>query len=135
MSLTIDPLDLLDKSIVDTKRAQLEKIVDNLLKYQPGPERWQEALKMYVKLNLSATDGMTAAEEVYYTTQQNKVERRNQKNEFGKSGDKNSDLRYQIHMPAGFKTLLNLIDPTINSKENLPRLRKTFPIFTIAEKF
>jgi hypothetical protein len=133
--LTITVHDLFEKDALSTKRAKLEKLVDNLLKFKPGPERWQEALKLYVALNLSATDGMTAAEEVYYTVQENKRERQNMKNSFGKSEDKNSDLRYQMHMPAGFKTLLNLVDPSVMSKTNMAKLRKTFPIFTVSEKF
>lgn len=133
--LTIDAADIFDKDLVSRKRRQLEKIVDHLLSKQPGPERWQEALRMYVELNLSATRGMSAREEVYLTAKENARERQNMKNKFGKSDDKNSDLRYQMHMPAGFKTLLNLVDPTVNSKENIPKLRKAFPMFTVSEKF
>jgi hypothetical protein len=133
--LTITVHDLFEKDALSTKRAKLEKLVDNLLKFKPGPERWQEALKLYVALNLSATDGMTAAEEVYYTVQENKRERQNMKNSFGKSEDKNSDLRYQMHWPAGFKTLLGLVDPRTSDKRMIPELRKAFPQFVISEKY
>lgn len=133
--LTLEALDLLDRDMMTRKRRHLENLVDNLLKYQPGPERWHEALRLYVKLNLSATEGMTAAEEVYYTVQENNRARQEMKNKFGKSDDKNSDLRYQLHMPAGFKTLLNLVDPTVSDKKNITKLRKAFPEFTVSEVF
>lgn len=138
--LLIDPLDLLDKKAVDKvseKRKNLEKVIDLLLSKKPGPERWEQALKIYIGFNLSATDGMTAAEEVYYVTKENAETRAAQKNKYGTSGGgiSQSDLRFQLNMPAGFRTFLKMVDPTVDSKENTLLLRKTFPSFVIAEAF
>lgn len=136
--LLIDTTDLLKPDtldVVSAKRRQLEAIIDDLLKLKPGPERWEQALKLYIGFNLSATQGLTAAEEVYYTVKENASERAEQKNKFGTSGTPDENLRYQMNMPAGFKTFLNLVDPQINAKGNIPLIRKTFPQFVVAEAY
>jgi hypothetical protein len=118
---------------IEQKRKVLEQVVDDLLKLPRGPQRWQEALKLYIQFNMSATDGLTAAEEVHLVSIENRKTRESLSNKFASSNDSNSDLRQTMNMPSGFKTLLNIVDPEINTIENMKRLRRTFPAFQIAE--
>lgn len=136
--LLITPQDAMAKNATDvltSKRTELEKLVDALLKKPRGPERWKEAVKLYIQFNMSTTPGHSALSEYLLCKKANAETRANQKNSFATSDDSNSDLRFQLEMPAGAHHMITLVDPTAFSKENLKLMRKTFPEFVIAEKY
>lgn len=137
-NLLITVEDALRKDAVDVltnKRHELEKHVDALLKRPRGPERWKEAVKLYLTFNMSTTPGLSALGEYLNVKNDNENLRDVQANKFGTSEDNNSDLRYQLNMPAGAHHMINLVDPDAFKKENIEKMRKTFPEFVISEQY
>lgn len=136
--LLITTADALRKDAADVltdKRMELEKLVDALLKRPRGPERWKEALKLYISFNMSTTPGLSALGEYMNVKKDNEKLRDLQANKFATSEDANTDLRYQLNMPAGAHHMISLVDPDAFKKENIEKMRKTFPEFVIAESF
>lgn len=136
--LLINTEDALRHDAVDvltSKRKELEKLVDALLKKPVGPDRWKEAVKLYILFNMSTTPGHSALSEYMLVKKDNANVRGQQVNKFGTSKDSNSDLRYQLNMPAGAHQMIALVDPQAFTKENMKLMRKTFPEFVIAEAF
>lgn len=122
-------------SVLTAKRKELEKLVDQLIQKPRGPERWKEAVKLYLTFNMSTTPGLSALGEYLNVKKDNEKMRANQLNKFGTSEDTNSDLRFQLNMPAGAHQMINLVDPQAFTKENMKLMRKTFPEFVISETY
>lgn len=133
---TEDALSANAQEVVSSKRKIIEKAIDDLLKLPIGSSRWKGAVQLYLTLNLSSTPGMTAQEEYALTVQENARLRDNQATKFGTSTDKaEENMRYQLQMPAGAHRLIQLVDPTAFSKENIGKLRRALPELCVAERY
>lgn len=117
------------------KRKRLEKYVDDILKLPRGPQRWRAAVNLAIKLNIGSTPGMTAREEYNGVAQLCADTRKTRANEYADSTDLNTEMRFVLEMPAFANYFIRMIDPQAFDKENLPKLRKEFKEFQIAEKY
>lgn len=127
-----------DQFIKD-KQSKLEDYIDKFVMSKPrGAERWKAAKKMALDLNLSGTPGLTAVEENRLVEQDNARDRFDNylhNKGFDKSNDKNSDLRGTLNMPVNINMLIKIVDPEAFDKKNFDKLIKTFPEYTVAEKY
>lgn len=134
----VQAIDLLQKDEVTTKREQMGRLIDKYVLSEPrGRARWRAAVKLWLALDdMYLSPGFSSA-----TEENNAVIRANRhkkdmlKNQYGKSEDKNSDLRESLNMPFGANLFIKLVDPQFFKLDNVPEILKEFPEYKVAEKY
>lgn len=130
-----------DKTAVETKRQQFEKILDKIFALPRGRERWRAAVDLGIALDMNDKDprvnpyGLSAGAEYVGVKAEVAKKRATMKNKYGSSGDANSDLRAQFEWPAFVPTMIRLVDPQAFEKENIPEMRKEFKEFVLTEAY
>lgn len=136
--LKVKTIDLLKEDEVTRKRNEMGRLIDKYVLKEPrGPQRWRAAVKLWLALgDMYVTPGFNSA-----TEENNAVIRDNRRkkelliNDYAKSEDKNSDLRESMNMPFGANFFIKIVDPQFFTMENVPKIMKEFPEYTVANKF
>lgn len=106
------------------------KAIDRVLAQPPGPERWKEAVNLWLTQHPSHP---LINQQVI---EQNRKYRETLIDKFGTTGDKNSSFRAAMSFPAGAKAFIEMSDPqAFKTKENRALLFKTFPGYARTEKY
>lgn len=116
-------------------REKLGKLIDMKVMKEPrGPKRWRAAVELWLALgDMYVTPGLTAEQENHIVIKQNAAKRKQLLNKWGKSADKNSDLRQALCMPQGADLFVKLVDPEVTTKENTIKFAKEFKEYMVPE--
>ena len=113
----------------------LKKKISKLIDTKSGPELWREAVYEAVKNN------PTIAQEVNLVIKDNRQRRAMLADQKFGTSETNS-MRYGLRMPFSVEAILAAVDPERFPMDNengynktMKQLRKTFPEFTISEKY
>lgn len=117
------------------KEAKLE-VIGRIIRTPSGPAKWQAIHSFW--LTLSPKNPLIARDTAAWAKDVSKTRR----NQYGTSGDKNSNLRMGIKLPTAFYYTLKAFETHLMNDPNdkggrkeLAQLVKAFPQYAVVEKF